>query len=193
MKNYNNTIQRGEVTHYFEDEKKCSIVYESGDNEKVNSRTLNRYKCNDTDRDLTRRITRLSTRLQRANSVREHKYTPSAAGGKLPAHFVMAVNDEATGKMIDYKQLINHEDKQTREWWQKSSSNEFGKLLKGVGRNKDGSHRVTGSDTFQFIKRMHVPTGKKVTYARFCYDVRLQKDDINRTRLTVGGDEVECV
>ena len=37
---------------------------------------------------------------------------------------------------------------------------------------------------------MQVPIGKKVTYARFCCDVRLQKDDINRTRLTVGGDRL---
>ena len=51
MKNYNNTIQRGEVTHYFEDEKRYFIVYESGDNEKINNRTLNRYRCTDTNRD----------------------------------------------------------------------------------------------------------------------------------------------
>ena len=39
---------------------------------------------------------------------------------------------------------------------------------------------------------MHIPIGKKITYARFCCDVRLlQKDDINRTRLTVGGDRLE--
>ena len=99
----------------------------------------------------------------------------------------MAVYDEATGQMIDYKQLINHSDKQTQEWWQKSPANEFGKLLKGVGKNEDSTQRVTGSDTFHFIKQMQVPIGKKVTYARFCCDVRLQKDDINRTRLTVGG------
>ena len=66
----------------------------------------------------------------------------------------MAVYDEATGQMIDYKQLINHFDKQTRKWWQKLTVNEFGKLLKGVGRNEDGSQRVTGSDTFHFIKQM---------------------------------------
>ena len=108
MKNYNNTIQRGEVTHYFEDKKQYFIVYESGDNEKVSSRTLNRYRCTDTDRDITRRITRLSTRLQRANIVRENKNKPSATGGKLPGHFTMVVYDEATGKMIDYKQLIKH-------------------------------------------------------------------------------------
>ena len=34
MKNYNNTIQRGEVTAYFDDVKQYFIVYESGDNEK---------------------------------------------------------------------------------------------------------------------------------------------------------------
>ena len=102
----------------------------------------------------------------------------------------MTVYDEATGKMIDYKQLVNHSDKQTRELWQKSAANEFGKLLKGVGKNEDGTQRVKGSDTFHFIKRKQVPIGKKVTYARFCCDVRLQKDDINRTRLTVGGDRL---
>ena len=48
----------------------------------------------------------------------------------------MVVYDEATGKIIDYKQQINHSDKQTQEWWQKSSANEFGKLLKGVGKMK---------------------------------------------------------
>ena len=70
MKNYNHTIQQGKVTHYFEDEKRYFIVYASGDNEKVSSRTLNRYRCTDTGRDVARRITRLSTRLQQANIAR---------------------------------------------------------------------------------------------------------------------------
>ena len=53
MKNYSNTIQRGEVTHYFENEKQYSIVYDSGENEKVNSRTLNKYRCMETNRDIS--------------------------------------------------------------------------------------------------------------------------------------------
>ena len=61
MKNYNNTIRRVEVAYYFEDEQRYFIVYERGDNEKVSNRTLNRYKCTNMDRDLTQRITRLST------------------------------------------------------------------------------------------------------------------------------------
>ena len=71
------------------------------------------------------------------------------------------------------------------------SANEFGKLLKGVGKNEDSIQRVKRLDTINFIRRMHVPIGKKITYTQLCCDVRLQKDDINRTRLTVGGDRLE--
>ena len=73
--------------------------------------------------------------------------------------------------MIDYNQLINHSNKQTREWWQKCLANQFEKLLKGVGRNKDGTQRVKESDTINFIQIMHVPIRK--TYEHFCCDVQL--------------------
>ena len=63
--------------------------------------------------------------------------------------------------------------------------------MKGAGRNKDGTQRVTGTDTFHFIHKKDVPKGKKITYARFCCDVRLHKDKINRKRLTVGGNLLE--
>ena len=98
-------------------------------------------------RDRTRRIMRLSTKLQQANIVKETKKKPSPVGGKLPVHFVIAVYDKATRKMIDYKQLIKHFNKQTRKWWQKLSANEFEKLLKGVGKHADGTQRVKESDT----------------------------------------------
>ena len=87
----------------------------------------------------------------------------------------MAIYDEKTGKMIDHKKLINHSDKKTWEWWQKLSANEFGKLLKGVGKNKDSTQRVKGSDTINFIRRINVPIGKKITYAQLYCDIRLQK------------------
>ena len=69
--------------------------------------------------------------------------------------------------MLDYKKLINHNKKETREWWQRSSANEFGKLIKGAGRNKDGTQRVKGSDTLHFIHKKDIPKGKKIMYARF--------------------------
>ena len=50
---------------------------------------------------------------------------------------------------------------------------------------------MKGSDTINSIQRMNVPIGKKTTYVRFCCDIWLQIDDINGTRLTVGGDRLE--
>ena len=49
---------------------------------------------------------------------------------------------------------------------------------------------MKGSDTFHFIHKKDIPTGKKMTYAQFCYDIRLQKDEINRTRLTIRGNRL---
>ena len=67
--------------------------------------------------------------------------------------------------MLDYKKLINHHKKETREWWQKSTANEFGKLMKEAGRNTNTTQRVKGLDTFHFIIKKDVPKGKKITYA----------------------------
>ena len=63
--------------------------------------------------------------------------------------------------------------------------------MKGVGINKDGTQRVKGSDIINFVPRINVSTGKKITYTRFCCDIQLQKDDINWIRLIVGGDRLK--
>ena len=63
--------------------------------------------------------------------------------------------------------------------------------MQGAGHNADGIQRVKGSDTFHFIHKKNVPKGKKIMYARCCCDIRLQKDEINRTRLTIGADRLE--
>lgn len=73
--------------------------------------------------------------------------------GKLLAHFAMAVYDDNTRQMLDYKSLINQHKKETREWWNKLSANKYGKLLEGIGRNKDGTQRVKSSDTINFIRK----------------------------------------
>ena len=122
---------------------------------------------------MTRRITRLQARLHQANVMKRMNKASARTGARLPAHFANAVFDEDTGQMLDYKKLINHNKKETREWWQRFSANEFRRLTKGAGRNKDGTQRVTGSDTFHSIHKKNVPKGKKTTYARFYCDVRL--------------------
>ena len=50
-------------------------------------------------------------------------------------------------------------NKQTHEWWQKLPANKFRKILKGVGRNKDGPQQVKSSDAINFIQRIYVPIG----------------------------------
>jgi hypothetical protein len=42
----------------------------------------------------------------------------------------------------------------------------------------------------RFIHNHKIPKNKKVTYARFVCDLRLQKDEIHRTRMTAGGDRL---
>ena len=81
--------------------------------------------------------------------------------------------------MLDYKKLINHNKKETREWWERSSTNKFGKLVKGAGRNANKTQRLKGSDTLHFIHKKDISKGKKITYARFCCNIRQQKDEIN--------------
>ena len=93
--------------------------------------------------------------------------------------------------MRDYKKLINHHIKETRELWQRSASNKFKKLLKGVGWNKNGTQRVKRSDTINFIRRKQVPNDKKIMYTQCCCNIWLQTEEISRTRLTVGGDRLE--
>ena len=89
--------------------------------------------------------------------MKEMNKVNARTGARLPAHFANAVFDEDTGQMLDYKKLINHNKKETREWWQRSSANEFDKLMKGAGCNADGTQRVKGSDTLRFIHKKDIP------------------------------------
>ena len=93
---------------------------------------------------------------------------------------------------MEMRDLVRHLDQEIQKKWKHSVSNKFGRLMKGIGRKQNnGKSRVgDGHDTFRFIKKHQIPKGRKVTYARFCCDVRPQKEEENQTRLTVGGDRL---
>ena len=76
-------------------------------------------------------------------------------------------------------------------WHPFRGDDEYCRLMKGIGMKQDGKSQVQGCDTFHFIRKNQVPKGKKVTYARFCCDIRPQKEEKNRTRMTVGGGRLE--
>ena len=92
-----------------------------------------------------------------------------------------AVTDPHTGKQLEYKQLINHPDHELRRMWQRSCANEFGRLAQGVGG------RIDGTETIKFLHHHEMPTNWRPTYARFVCEIRPQKTEQERTRLTVGG------
>jgi hypothetical protein len=63
--------------------------------------------------------------------------------------------------------------------------------MQGVGKHRTKDKQIKGTDTMKFIHNHKIPKNKKVTYARFVCDLRLQKDEIHRTRMTAGGDRLD--
>ena len=49
----------------------------------------------------------------------------------------------------------------------------------------------TGTTTVFFIEKSAIPQGRKVTYARMVTSIRPTKYEVNRFRVTVGGDRLD--
>ena len=99
-----------------------------------------------------------------------------------PIAYANSVIDEETGKALEYKDLINNPKYEKK--WNRSGANEWGRLAQGV-------RDVKGTDTIFFIRKSQVPKHKTVTYARIVATLRLQKEEQERTRVTVGGNLIE--
>jgi hypothetical protein len=122
---------------------------------------------------------RYPTRLsQHANSV-----TFAANQPILPQEYVNAVVDDVTGQVYEYRHLIKTLQ---REIWEHSFANEIGRLAQGVG-----TRMPTGTNTIFFIEKSAVPADRVVTYGRICVNIRPQKEETHRTRLTVGGNLID--
>jgi hypothetical protein len=52
-------------------------------------------------------------------------------------------------------------------------------------------NRLYNTNTIRFIQRSNIPKGRKVTYGSFVVDIKDQKEEKERTRLTVRGDQIE--
>jgi hypothetical protein len=73
-------------------------------------------------------------------------------------HQAMAVMDNETGQLLNYRQLMR--SNKHKQAWGRSSANEFGRLAQGIGG------RIKGTNTIEFIFQHEVPKGrmKDVTY-----------------------------
>jgi hypothetical protein len=82
--------------------------------------------------------------------------------------------------------LSPHERPTQKQAWQHSFANEFGRLAQGVG------NRIKGTNTIFFIRPYQIPEDRQgdVTYAQICVNYRPQKEEKERTRLTVGGNKI---
>lgn len=96
------------------------------------------------------------------------------------------VIDQESGKAMEYKDLLNHD--RYKETWSRAGVNEYGRLFQGCGKNKDRTQQMEETNTCHQIPQSKVPTGKKVTYARIVVDIRPEKDESNRVRITAGDD-----
>ena len=108
-----------------------------------------------------------------------HRYPTSTRN-----NFVHAVIDPITGQNQEYRQLIR--SPHTKELWERSAANEFGRLMQGLKRGN-----IQGTETMRFIKRSEMPQGRQATYAKYVCEYKPNKQEKERTRITVGGDCID--
>ena len=102
------------------------------------------------------------------------------------------VLDHSTGQTLEHRQLRRHP--QYKEVWDTSYADELGRLCQGIGQDPTapGKQRVEGTDTFRPIMHADIPSSRRheVTYTKVVCEVRPQKEDPNRTRITIGGNRI---
>ena len=146
---------------------------------------VHKYKCNYQDHDRIPRFTRNKVRPRRSTA---HLAAKSVIISSIPQHLVNAVFDEATKKIMEMRELINHPDPIITARWIIELSNEWGKLLLGVGKgkNRKGKSRVgDGHNTIKLIYKHQVQRNKKVSYPRLFCDIRSEKEETHRVRMKV--------
>ena len=108
---------------------------------------------------------------------------------RYPTRFQMSQQANAIvtekGQIYEYRHLI--QDPKYKQVWEDSMCDEFGRLAQG--RATTG---LEGTDTFHFIPFDTIPHARRkdITYPRIVVDYRPQKEKLNRTRITVGGNRI---
>ena len=148
-------------------------------------RVVNKHRDNNAERPQklqTTPVPRVIPTNVTTNRPPTHRYPTRWKQQSTLQHTCNAVFDEETGKLLEYKQLMKHP--KYAKVWARSYANELGRLAQGI-------RDIKGTDTIFFITKQQVPSHKKVSYGRLVCDVRLHKAEQERTRLTVGGDQLE--
>ena len=196
IKSFKKNQLNGIITSYDKDREYYMIEYDNGDSEELRHKTVEKHIITaNTERDQMQRLTRSRMQAKTASHTTKTKAMKMASNAfndsELPLHHAMPVFDEVTSKLLEYRHLINHSDPKIRKQWQLSGANEFGRTMQGVGKSRKKEDRVEGTDTMHLIHKKDIPKNKKITYARFVSEIKLQKAEIHRTRMTAGGDRLD--
>jgi hypothetical protein len=103
----------------------------------------------------------------------------------------LSVLDPTTGEFLEHRQL--HRDPKFKPVWDKSYANELGRLCQGIGTGASPtSKRVEGTNTFFLINYNDIPAHKckEICHTLVVCKVRPEKDDPDRTRITIGGSRI---
>ena len=100
-----------------------------------------------------------------------------------PQHFT-----EGSGKQGKINKLVAGPNGPT---WTRSLANKFGSLCTGIRKTRPKADRIEGTGTMFFTTKYRIPKGRKITYAKFICNIRPQKSETHRIRLTAGGDKLD--
>ena len=95
---------------------------------------------------------------------------------------VNVVINPTSGQALEYWHLVRGPNGDT---WIRALANNLGRLSQGIS-----TRMPTGTNTVLFIAKSATPHGRKVTYARMVASIRPTKAEVNRVRVTVGGDRL---
>ncbi len=102
-----------------------------------------------------------------------------------------SVLDPVTGELLEHRQLCR--DLRYKATWDTSYANELGRLCQGIGLGSTlNSQRVAGTNTFFLIDYQDIPSHKRkeICHTTVICKVRPEKDDPDRTRITIGGNRI---
>jgi hypothetical protein len=102
-----------------------------------------------------------------------------------------SVLNENMGNILEWRQLRNHPTLSAT--WNTSYANELGCLCQGIGTGPNEGKCVKGTNTLFPIPYDKIPSNRcrQIIYSKVVCKVRPEKgDNANRTRITIGGNNI---
>jgi hypothetical protein len=109
-KKFGKNIYTGTVTAYDSNAQLYYVKYSDGDSEEMTAKEVRKYKCT-TNHTAVAKLRKCKAQNQ-ANALTEQTHTVP-----LPQHFAHAVWDDESGRMLEFRHLLNHKNPNTRKLW----------------------------------------------------------------------------